>query len=125
METRANYLLVGGFVLLFVAGLAAFVLWFAKLQFDVEFDRYDIRYAGTVTGLNEGSPVRYSGVRVGEVIVIQLDREDPSRVLVTIEVEAATPVREDRAVPPMDPAVVVENAPEHEGSAFRVPKVYS
>jgi phospholipid/cholesterol/gamma-HCH transport system substrate-binding protein len=95
METRANYLLVGGFVLLLAAGLAAFVLWFAKLQFDVEFDRYDIRYAGTVTGLNEGSPVRYSGVRVGEVIVIQLDREDPSRVLVTIEVESATPVRED------------------------------
>ena len=35
----------------------------------------------------------------------------------------ATPLREDRAVPPMDPAVAVENAPEHEGSAFRVPKV--
>lgn len=95
METRANYILVGGFVLLLLGGLAAFVLWFAKLQFDTEFDHYNIRIAGSVTGLNLGSPVRYSGVRVGEVTSIQLDREQPSEVMVTIEVESITPVRED------------------------------
>ena len=95
METRANYVLVGGFVLLLMAGLAVFVLWFAKLQFDTEFHRYDVHFSGTVTGLNEGSPVRFSGVRVGEVIHIRLDPEAPSQVLVTIEVDAATPVRQD------------------------------
>jgi phospholipid/cholesterol/gamma-HCH transport system substrate-binding protein len=95
METRANYVLVGGFVLLLLAGLAVFVLWFAKLQFDTEFARYDIRHSGTVTGLNEGGPVRYSGVRVGEVIQIQLDHDDPSQVMVTIEVDSTTPVRQD------------------------------
>lgn len=95
METRANYVLVGGFVLLLLAGLAAFVLWFAKLQFDAEFARYDVHFTGTVTGLNEGSPVRFSGVRVGEVIDVRLDPEAPSQVLVTIEIDAATPVRED------------------------------
>ena len=95
METRANYMLVGGFVLLLAAGLAAFVLWFAKLQFDTEFARYDIRFTGTVTGLNEGSPVRYSGVRVGAVTDIRLDHDDPSQVVVTIEVESTTPVRQD------------------------------
>jgi len=95
METRANYVLVGGFVLLLLTGLAVFVLWFAKLQFETEFARYDVHFGGTVTGLNEGSPVRFSGVRVGEVIDIRLDPEEPSQVLVTIEVDAATPVRED------------------------------
>lgn len=95
METRANHMLVGGFVLLLVAGLAVFVLWFAKLEFDTEFARYDIRFTGTVTGLNEGSPVRYSGVRVGAVTEIRLDHEDPSQVVVTIEVESTTPVRQD------------------------------
>jgi len=35
----------------------------------------------------------------------------------------ATPLREDRATPPLDPAVVVANAPEAEGSAFVVPRV--
>src|SRR3970282_416893 len=73
----------------------AVLLWFARLQFDTEFARYEIRFAGTVTGLNEGSPVRYSGVRVGEVIGVGLDHDDPSQVIVTIQVESTTPVRED------------------------------
>ena len=34
-----------------------------------------------------------------------------------------TPLREDRAVPPLDPELAVANAPEREGSAFVVPKV--
>ena len=88
METRANYVLVGSFVLLLLAGLAAFVLWFAKLQFDTEFARYDVHFTGTVTGLNEGSPVRFSGVRVGEAIEVRLDPDAPSQVIVTIEVDA-------------------------------------
>ncbi len=35
----------------------------------------------------------------------------------------ATPLREDRAEPPLDPELAVANAPEHEGTAFVVPKV--
>jgi len=35
----------------------------------------------------------------------------------------ATPLREDRAVAPMDPELAVANAPERSGSAFVVPKV--
>ena len=34
-----------------------------------------------------------------------------------------TPLREDRASPPLDPELAVANAPEHEGFAFVVPKV--
>lgn len=93
METRANYLMVGGFVLLLAAGLVAFVLWLAKFQFDVRFDRYDIRHDGSVTGLQVGSPVRYRGVRVGEVSEVALDPNSPDQVLVTVEIDARTPVR--------------------------------
>jgi aspartyl-tRNA(Asn)/glutamyl-tRNA(Gln) amidotransferase subunit C len=35
----------------------------------------------------------------------------------------ATPLREDRALPPIDPERAVANAPERAGSAFVVPKV--
>jgi aspartyl-tRNA(Asn)/glutamyl-tRNA(Gln) amidotransferase subunit C len=35
----------------------------------------------------------------------------------------ATPLREDRAVEPMPSELALANAPEHEGSAFVVPKV--
>ena len=95
METRANYLMVGGFVLLLAAGLLGFVLWLAKFQFDTQFSRYDILYESSVTGLKVGSPVRYRGVSVGEVINVGLDPDRPHLVAITVEVEAETPVRAD------------------------------
>lgn len=95
METRASYLLVGTFVLAFTAGLVVFVIWLAKFQFDTEFARYDIDFTGSVTGLGLASPVRYSGVRVGEVIDISLRPDHPDQVRVTIEIDAKTPVRAD------------------------------
>lgn len=95
METRASYLLVGSFVLVFFFGLVGFAIWLAKAQFDAELTRYDIFFNGSVTGLKDGSPVRYSGVRVGEVVYIGLDRENPSRARAMIEVESITPVTTD------------------------------
>ncbi|MEM7225097.1 MAG: MlaD family protein [Pseudomonadota bacterium] len=95
METRAHYVLVGSFVLFMVVGLVAFVVWFGKIQFEAEAKRYEIIFRGSVTGLSPGSPVRYSGVRVGEVRVISLDEENPNKVHVIVEVQADTPIRED------------------------------
>ena len=95
METRANYLLVGSFVLALTAGLIGFVIWLAKVQFDTQFARYDIYFESSVTGLPVGGQVKYRGITVGEVISISIDPTDVTRVLVTIEVEADTPVRED------------------------------
>lgn len=37
--------------------------------------------------------------------------------------ELATPLRPDRAAPPMDPELAVANAPAREGTAFLVPRV--
>ncbi|MFQ5972004.1 MAG: MlaD family protein [Alphaproteobacteria bacterium] len=95
MEIRANYLVVGGFVLVLVAGMVAFVLWLAKIQFDAEFARYDVRFSGNVTGLRMGSSVSYRGIPVGEVIDVRIDPERIQEVVVTIEVPANTPVLED------------------------------
>ena len=95
METRASYLLVGIFVISLMAGLVVFVIWLAKFQFEAEFTRYDIYFKGSVTGLNLGSPVRYSGVRVGEVIDVSLRPDQPDQVQITIEVDQKTPVRSD------------------------------
>ncbi len=95
METRASYLLVGTFVLAFLAGLVVFVIWLAKFQFDTEFARYDVHFKGSVTGLSLASPVRYSGVRIGEVVEISLLPDRPDEVRVTIETDAKTPVRAD------------------------------
>ena len=61
METRANYLLVGSFVLLIVAGTVVFILWLAKFQFDQQFTRYDIDFPGSVSGLKTGAGVARDG----------------------------------------------------------------
>ncbi len=95
METRANYLMVGFFVLLLAFGLLGFVVWLAKFQVDQEFARYIIQYERDVSGIKQGSPVRYQGVRVGEVIDIRLHPKKIGSVLMTIEIDRNTPVRSD------------------------------
>jgi aspartyl-tRNA(Asn)/glutamyl-tRNA(Gln) amidotransferase subunit C len=53
-----------------------------------------------------------------------LSRLDTRNVVPTSHViPVATPLRGDRALPPLDPQLAVANAPEREGSAFVVPKV--
>jgi aspartyl-tRNA(Asn)/glutamyl-tRNA(Gln) amidotransferase subunit C len=53
-----------------------------------------------------------------------LDRLDTTGIEPTAHaIPLATPIRQDRAEPPIDPELAVANAPQHEGSAFLVPKV--
>jgi len=53
-----------------------------------------------------------------------LDRLDTRDVPPTSHVlPLATPLREDRPAAPLDPQLVVANAPEHADSAFLVPAV--
>ncbi|HJM52211.1 MAG TPA: MlaD family protein [Alphaproteobacteria bacterium] len=95
METRANHMLIGAFVLLVVAGIFGFVIWLAKIEIDREFSYYHIYFEGSVSGLNKAGEVRYKGIPVGSVKEIVIDPQNPNRVRVRIEVAANTPVRED------------------------------
>lgn len=94
METRARFVLIGGFTLLGLIGGLVFLLWLAKVELDRTYAQYDILF-DTVAGLSPASAVRYNGVDVGKVLTIALDRGDPSLVRVRIEVSASTPVRAD------------------------------
>ncbi|PWC33824.1 MlaD family protein [Azospirillum sp. TSO35-2] len=95
METRASYVLVGSFVLALVAGLLVFTAWIAKVQLDETHETYRIYFTGSVTGLQQGSPVRYRGVPVGTVSDIRLDPDNVTRVRVTIQVQNGTPIMAD------------------------------
>jgi phospholipid/cholesterol/gamma-HCH transport system substrate-binding protein len=95
METRAHHLLIGSFMLVFLVGIVAFVLWLAKSQVDREIARYNVFFTGSVAGLGVGGDVRFNGIKVGSVTHIVIDRDDTSRVRVTIEIGADTPVRAD------------------------------
>lgn len=95
METRASYLLVGAFVLALMAGLVGFVVWLTKVELERRGDLYYIYFSGSVTGLQEGSPVRYAGIPVGAVSDIRIAPENVSLVRVTVELEEGAPVKED------------------------------
>ena len=95
METRANHLLVGSFVLIAVVGFFLFVVWMARFQFDTLYDRYQLSFSGHVTGISQGSPVHFQGVPVGQVLEIGFSEVSRGTVMITIEIDASTPVKTD------------------------------
>jgi len=95
METRASYIAVGSFVLILILGLVGFVIWVGKFRGEEQFARYDILFDGSVTGLQVDGTVRYRGVPVGRITDIRIDPNNIEKIRVTIEIDAATPVRTD------------------------------
>ena len=93
METKANYLMIGGFVLGVLALVFIFVFWMTNLAGGGK--RYFIVFDGSVAGLTTGSSVGFNGIKVGEVQSMQLDPADARKVQVLISVHADTPVREN------------------------------
>lgn len=94
METKARFILVGLFTLAAMGALLGFLLWLAQVQINKAYAQYDIVF-DSVSGLSQDSVVRYNGVDVGTVLTIDLDQQNPSLVRVRIEINAATPVRQD------------------------------
>lgn len=95
METRAHHLLIGSFAIIaFLLGLG-FVLWLSKTGAEREFGLYDIVFTEAVTGLSKGGLVQYNGIKVGEVVLLKLDPDDPRKVIARVRLDGSTPVRED------------------------------
>jgi phospholipid/cholesterol/gamma-HCH transport system substrate-binding protein len=92
MDRDANYVAVGAFVLLVIAMAVTFVLWYTNQQDKRIYLRYEIYFPGTVSGLSQGSPVRYLGVDVGKVARIMIDPQQRNRVLVIADIEANAPI---------------------------------
>jgi phospholipid/cholesterol/gamma-HCH transport system substrate-binding protein len=93
METKANYLMIGGFVLGVLALGFIFVFWMSN--FAGGGKNYYVVFESSVAGLTTGSSVGFNGLRVGEVQSFALDPEDARKVHVLITVRDDTPVREN------------------------------
>src|SRR5262245_14630828 len=92
MEREANYVAVGAFILLVLAMAVAFVLWYSDANDARDYELYEIYFAGSVSGLDRGGPVRYLGVDVGRVRRLTIDKENPTRVQVVAEVDRSAPI---------------------------------
>jgi phospholipid/cholesterol/gamma-HCH transport system substrate-binding protein len=92
MEREGNYAAVGAFVLLVTAMAALFVYWYAGGRDARDYQRYEIYFEGSVSGLNRGGSVRYLGVDVGRVHDIRIDKRAASRVQVIADIDKDAPV---------------------------------
>lgn len=97
MEREANYAAVGAFVLVVTLVGALFVYWYSDTREHRSYDRYEIYFEGSVSGLERGAAVRYLGVGVGRVVTMNVDPRDPSRVRVVVDIDSSTPIS-DRTI---------------------------
>ncbi len=95
MEPRAHHVLIGLFTVLMAAAALGFALWLSKASSDQELRDYDVIFNEAVSGLSQGSVVQYSGIKVGDVISLRLDPQDPRKVRAHIRVSASTPIKQD------------------------------
>lgn len=95
METRANYVIIGLFTLAVIAAGFGFVWWFNGSNSRGPRTSYDVVFSGPVSGLQTGSAVTFNGIPVGEVTGLRLDAQDPRKVVATVSVQPATPVKSD------------------------------
>jgi phospholipid/cholesterol/gamma-HCH transport system substrate-binding protein len=95
METKANYVAVGAFVLACVIGLVVTIMWLAGAQYSQEYAYYQASFKGPVTGLGKGTLTRYNGIEVGRITNLEFDPADPQRVIVTVQVQPNLNIRED------------------------------
>jgi phospholipid/cholesterol/gamma-HCH transport system substrate-binding protein len=95
METRANYVTIGIFTLLVIALGFGFIYWLKR--FDETGTRTDLRleFEGTVNGLAKGGIVYFNGIKVGVVSDLEIDPDDPSKIIVVASIAQSTPVKPD------------------------------
>ena len=92
MENKANYALIGMFVLVAMTALVGFVIWLTGFQTNQKYDMYEVAFEGGVRGLSQGSEVRFNGLGVGQVTGLAYDRDDPNLVVADIQVQERTPI---------------------------------
>lgn len=95
METKANHVLIGAFVLAMLAGAFGFIYWMVGAGGELSGRRYQIVFQGSVRGLTEASSVLFNGVKVGKVLTLEIYPPDPRKVLVQIRIEQPVPITVD------------------------------
>jgi phospholipid/cholesterol/gamma-HCH transport system substrate-binding protein len=91
METRSNQIIVGSVVLGLMVGLVFFLIWLSQPNREGR-KSYDILFTQSVGGLAKGAPVTYSGVPVGQVDLVELDRRNPEVIRVQVTIAETVPV---------------------------------
>jgi phospholipid/cholesterol/gamma-HCH transport system substrate-binding protein len=92
VEREANYAAVGAFVLLVIVMGGLFVYWYSDSREHRDYQRYEIYFEGSVSGLERGAAVRFLGVDVGRVADMRVDTRDAVRVQVIADIDSTAPI---------------------------------
>ena len=95
METRANYILIGSFMMAVLLGSFLFVYWLAVTAESRENVFVKIVFPAPVTGLPVGGQVLFNGIPIGNVSALDFDPKNPKVVVATVRVKPNTPLRTD------------------------------
>ena len=98
METRANLVTVGLFVLAVIAAGFGAAFWLLRGGEGSERAMVTVVFPGSVSGLVTGANVTFNGIKVGEVAKLSFAPDDPSQVVAKVRVDAATPIKTDSHV---------------------------
>jgi len=90
VENRAYALITGVFIIAIAAGVLLWANWLAGSP--VQRLKYRVVSLRPITGLNEQAQVRYRGIDAGRVASIRLDKSNPNRILIGIEVDQDVPL---------------------------------
>jgi phospholipid/cholesterol/gamma-HCH transport system substrate-binding protein len=96
--TRAQKVRLGVFVAAGLTVLVGGLVVLAGLKLVEGRDHYVVRFSESnvsLNGLEIGSPVKYSGIRVGRVDSVRIDPDNVSVILVELSLDDGTPVAED------------------------------
>ncbi len=92
MESKANYRWVGLLVIGLTLGLISSAIWLS-IGFDKKsYDIYMVYMHEAVSGLSEDAPVKFNGVKVGNVKKIQLNEKNPQQVELMLSIAHGTPI---------------------------------
>ena len=95
MEQSKGYLLVGSFTLIGILGIILFALWLNNTSGKHDYLYYQIRFHESVNGLNEGSPVKYRGVGIGNVVLLKIDSNETNTIVTHVRISSDAPVKKD------------------------------
>jgi len=90
MENKSHAFVAGLFALLLGAAAIAALIWLRGTQDNLR--EYVVVTKFSIGGLNPEAQVRYRGIRVGKVMDIRLDRDDPSDILIRISIADNIPL---------------------------------
>lgn len=94
METKINYTTVGTVVLVLFGLFILFLIWLGGIGFQQSTKKIDVVFS-SVSGLQEGGPVKYQGVNIGSIQKIRINPDNPKEILVLVSVDGKIPIKKD------------------------------